>query len=378
MVWPLIIAAGSALGSAFLQKRGQDKAQAAQERASAQALTESRFRPYNVRTTLGGAQFINRDQVDAHTRMWNELGRPATSRNAAGVNGFINPSDGQFYATEESATANADPRLTSATNAALNAASSATDRNSRLLGMDPNQLAQERYSADTQRLQPQRALDIDRMMGTLGASGTRGHMIRDGGFNVQGSQYGSGPGGMNEKPVPGQMRGSSPYGPGGNGSGSAPTFAGSSEYNPLVASAFRGFAEADYGRWNASLSDSMSTLDRLLSQQQNAWAQVSGLNGMETDNLRLGAELGGRNVNPTGSQVLSSQGNANAQYAQQNGRNNANLFNGIVGRDGSNLQGLLSKLSGGGVTGNPGFGLGGAEQSQLGEIPLGLPGPGFL
>jgi hypothetical protein len=338
------VTAGSAAYAANEQANAAENASNAQSASAREAARSAAFTPYAVTTSLGSTQFTNAEQARANQARLDQVNReyrqqrealaaapPPTSGYGGitsmsfappdlqiteryGQRGFIDPNDGKFYQLDAGVnTSNVDPLLRENTQQALGAANSAMGRYTEAANVDPRVAAQQLYEQDRRAIDPQRALEQDRLYAGLQGSGSLGHQVQDGGFR-------GGPATANDA------------------------------YNPLAASFARGNAEADYSMYRGAMSESMGRLDSLLRQAGGAQSLLGASRAAETGDIALGSELGGRaaSAGANSAQYLNQIGSIQGNAATANARANSQLVNGVVNNE--NLQRLLGGI---GTNNNP-------------------------
>jgi hypothetical protein len=297
------------------------------------AAEASKFKPYNVRTSAGSASFVTPDQAAANRqrRLDYELNQSRTRVPGTGVwsgdtyvepqytavNGAIGGGSvtganmntiGMFGPEEAGVTSTPDSRLAQTSSNNLDASQAASGRYSQAVQQGPDQYRDALFRSQQQAMAGQRALDIDRLSGGMGARGIAGHMVNDGGFNGQGVN---------------------------NDGSNGQSFSGASSYNPLVSSAFRGFAEADFNQYNSAMSQSFSNIDRLLGQASGAMGLQGASTEQELAPARFGAELGGRQMSSNAPAYLNSAAQTSANGVMQSSRLQNSAISGVLNSQGA-------------------------------------------
>jgi hypothetical protein len=279
------------------------------QQAAAEA---SKFKPYNVRTSSGSASFTTPDQAAANRQRRLDYQAVNGIENQSGIGGLSVNGGGApvgMFGPEEAGVSNTmDPRMTQTSSNNLSASQSATGRFSQAVQQGPDQYRDALFRSQQQATAGQRAMDIDRLSGGMGARGITGHMINDGGFNGQGVN---------------------------NDGSNGQSFSGASSYNPLVSSAFRGFAEADFNQYNNAMTQSFNNIDRLLGQASGAM----GLQGTSTEQelapARFGAELGGRQMSSNAPAYLNNAAQISANGIMQSNRLQNSALSGLMNSQGA-------------------------------------------
>jgi hypothetical protein len=272
------ITGGAALIGGILNYSSNRRAQNQQNQQTQQAVEESRFVPYGVRSNFGRTSYLTREQAQG-----NEQGRIRGGyeqvRTQDGRLGYYD-SSGQFFDTtpqvynELSAAAQQGVDLNIATG--NNALAQGMGRSS----ADPDQLTRQRFDRYLTYARSRQLQDYDKLLGSLALSGQAGAVNNNTGTNQH------------------------------------------------ISSFAEGLAKADLAAYDNAFDREQAFTDQLLARGNRSFSAAGGIEGLSTQNIETGAGLGGRNVNNSAASLLGQAAQTNYN---QTTRNNSSLVSGLSG-----------------------------------------------
>jgi len=278
MAWPVVAMAGAQLVGGYMQGKSAEKAARTQADAQTQAALiaaeESRFRPIGVTTGFGSSKFT--------------MG-PDGRLSAASYE--LTP---ELQAIRDRFLQQAGAQGLGFTEQGLGAAQGLFNLGQGYLAQTPEQAAQQYMSAQQAALAPSRQQAMSGLMNRLAQTGTQGLGVAQAG--------------------------------GGQANPLAQAFANAQAQQDLQLASQaqeQGRAQTTFGQ--GLLGGAFNLASGAYAPLQTQLQQAQGIESLGQSALDIGAQLGGRNANPTGAQALFQGGNAAAASMQA-----ANAYNPVA------------------------------------------------
>lgn len=283
MAW---VAVGSAVVGVASQAYGQSQANK-RSRQQTDAMNanaeETRFRPYAVTNSFGSARFTNDQQArgnqDFFAQRNQELqgsgGEALKMTTENGRRGFYD--NGQFYNTDATAEFALNQNVKDSIDSSQRVGQGSLKQGEERAAQSPEALAKDRYQRYLDFVRPQQQSDFDKLLGGLALNGQMGYRN------------------------------------------------GSTGTNPIVESFARGLANSDREQYNSAIIQEQNLTDTLLNRGRQGFSTANGLDGLGSQALSLGSELGGRSAS-AGTATAGILNQSAALQADAGAKRDANML----------------------------------------------------
>jgi hypothetical protein len=257
MVWvavgTAVVGAATAVYSNNQANKRANQQVAAGQQASADQAAQAermRFTPYAVTNSFGRSQYTTEREAQGNLDKLQELQNQGINvQNSTGVGpngetGFTH--EGQFYATAPQAGFKLNANVQQAIRGNQEAGSLAFQQAQERASQSPEALAKDRYARYLDFARPQQQSDFDKLLGGLATNGQLGYKNTATGTN------------------------------------------------PIIESFSRGLANSDRQQFNQAINDEQAITEQLFTRGRQGFTTANGLDGLGSQALSLGAELGGR------------------------------------------------------------------------------------
>jgi hypothetical protein len=245
-------AATAAYSNNQANKRANQQVAAGQQASADQAAQAERMRftPYAVTNSFGRSQYTTEREAQGNLDKLQELQSQGINvQNSTGVGpngetGFTH--EGQFYATAPQAGFKLNDNVQQAIRGNQEAGNLAFQQAQDRAKYSPEDLARDRYARYLDFARPQQQSDFDKLLGGLATNGQLGYKNTATGTN------------------------------------------------PIIESFSRGLANSDRQQFNQAITDEQAITEQLFTRGRQGFTTANGLDGLGSQALSLGAELGGR------------------------------------------------------------------------------------